>query len=394
MSRPWIALVLTAVFSPATAAAERHVRNSAELGAVVGSARPGDRIRIAPGNYSGYFSFSGLRGTAQNPIVITAADPDRPPRISGDRSGVRFSSVSHLELGDLVLTGTRGNALNIDDGGDPDKPSRFITLRNLRISDVGPQGNVDAIKLSGVDDVRVSGCVIERWANLGSGIDLVGCHDVLLVGCQFRGGGANAVQAKGGSLNVTIRRCRFEDCGERALNLGGHTDPEAFRPPLSAFPKDGRYELKNVTVEGCVFRGSEAAVALVGVDGAEVRFNTIVRPTHFAFRILQENDGPGFVPCRFGVIENNLIVFRSQHWRDGGVNVGPKTDPRSFRFARNLWYCEDRPAASKPSLPVPERDGIVGQDPLFRDPSRHDFAVKPGSPATDRGAHALPDPPD
>jgi hypothetical protein len=217
---------------------------------------------------------------------------------------------------------------------------------------------------------------------------------VLLVGCRFRGGGANAVQAKGGSLNVTIRRCRFEDCGERALNLGGHTDPEAFRPPLSAFPKDGRYELKNVTVEGCVFRGSEAAVALVGVDGAEVRFNTIVRPTHFAFRILQENDGPGFVPCRFGVIENNLIVFRSQHWRDGGVNVGPKTDPRSFRFARNLWYCEDRPAASKPSLPVPERDGIVGQDPLFRDPSRHDFAVKPGSPATDRGAHALPDPPD
>jgi hypothetical protein len=386
------ALAAVLLLGPAAPAADRYVRDSAGLNAAVGSARPGDRILIAPGNYTGNFSFGGLHGTAQNPIVITAADPDRPPRLVGKQICLKLSGVSHLELSGLVLTGSRENALNIDDGGNVEKPSRFVTLRNLRVTDVGPKGNVDAIKLSGVDDVVVSGCVVERWGSGGSGIDMVGCHDVTVVNCQFRGGGANAVQAKGGSLNVTIRRCRFEDCGERALNLGGVTDPEAFRPPLTAFPEDERYEVKNVTVEGCTFVGGEAAIAFVGVDGATVRFNTIVRPSLFAFRILQENDRRGFLPCRYGVIENNLIVFRSEKWEDGGVNIGPKTEPRSFRFARNFWYCEDRPALSKPTLPVPERDGLVGQDPLFRDAAQKDFAVKPESPAAARGAHALPEP--
>jgi hypothetical protein len=55
-----------------------------------------------------------------------------------------------------------------------------------------------------------------------------------------------------------------------------------------------------------------------------------------------------------------------------------------------LWYCQDRLDRSQPKLPVPEKDGIVGKDPLFRDPVKKDFAVGPGSPAAGIGAHALP----
>ncbi len=391
MSRFSLASVCVLVLAPVALSADRYVGDSASLNRVVASARPGDRILIAPGNYTGNFFFVNLRGTADSPIVITASDPKRPPRLVGKNICLQFSGVSHLELSGLVLTGSRDNALNIDDGGKPDKPSHHVTLRNLRVTDVGPKGNVDGMKLSGLDDLLIVGCTVERWGSAGSAIDLVGCHNVVVTGCEFRGGGANAVQAKGGSLNVAVTRCRFEDCGDRALNLGGVTDDESFRPPLDAFPEDERYELKNVKVEGCTFVGGEAAVALVGVDGAIVRYNTIVRPTLFAFRILQENNKKGFVPCRYGVIENNLIVFQSAKWEDGGVNIGPKTDPRSFRFARNLWYCEDSPEKSKPTLPVMEKDGIVGKDPLFRDPAKKDYGVRPDSPAAARGAHALPD---
>jgi hypothetical protein len=200
------------------------------------------------------------------------------------------------------------------------------------------------------------------------------------------------VQAKGGSAEITIRSCRFEEAGERGVNLGGSTGDGVFRPRLSAFPENGRYEAKDIRVEGCTFVRGGAAVAFVGVDGAVVRYNTIYRPGRYAVRILQEKTDTGFVPCRNGVFESNVVVFRSDAWVTGGVNVGPSTAPETFRFAGNLWYCEDRPDRSEPRLPTAETGGVVGKDPRFIDPAKGDFGVGPDSPARGRGAHALPAP--
>ena len=84
------------------------------------------------------------------------------------------------------------------------------------------------------------------------------------------------------------------------------------------------------------------------------------------------------------------MVFRSGEWVSGGVNVGPNTEPKSFTFAANLWYCEDRPGRSEARPPTEEKDGVTGKDPKFIDPAKGDFKVGPDSPARDRGAHALP----
>src|SRR6185312_6655030 len=159
-----------------------------------------------------------------------------------------------------------GNGLNIDDGGRAGTPSHHVTLRNLRVADVGPRGNVDGIKLSGLDDFRVVNCTVERWRSDGSAIDMVGCHRGVVSGCAFKGGGSNGVQIKGGSADVTVRGCRFEDCGERAVNAGGGTDKPFFRPPLETQPAGKRYEATNLTIEGCTFVGGEAAVAVAGAD--------------------------------------------------------------------------------------------------------------------------------
>jgi hypothetical protein len=143
--------------------------------------------------------------------------------------------------------------------------------------------------------------------------------------------------------------------------VGGSTGLEFFRPPLA--PTGEFAEARAIRVEGNTFVGGGCAIAFVGVDGAIVRFNTIERPTRWALRILQENRAAGFVACRNGEFSDNLIVFDSGHWSEGGVNIGPSTAPATFKFARNWWYCSDRPDRSTPQLPTPESRGVYGRDP-------------------------------
>ena len=330
---------------------ETQVASVKELRAAVAAARPGSTIRIAAGEYEGGLYFSDLRGESGRPIMLAAADPEKPPLFRGGANGIHLSKVEHVELRDLDFANARANGVSVDAGGARDAPSRHVVLRNLSIRDVGLRGNEDGIKLSGVDDFLVADCTVERWGAGGSGIDMVGCHRGVVEGCRFAhdGSGGNGVQAKGGSSKITIRANRFDRAGQRAVNLGGSTGAEWFRPALGEPPFA---EASELTVEGNTIHGSDAAVAFVGVDGALVRFNTIHAPARWAIRILQETTAAGFVPCRNGEFSRNLVAFQSSRWSEGGVNVGPGTEPASFRFADNWWYCVDTPERSRPRLPV------------------------------------------
>jgi hypothetical protein len=352
----------------------------------VASAEPGTRILLQPGVYDGGNYFSNVRGEEGRPVVIAAADPAQKPVIRGGTEGLHFSGVAYLELRDLVVEGAAQNGINIDDGGTFDTPSHHVTLSGLVVRNVGTTGNQDGIKLSGLRDFAVTGCIVTTWGAGGSAIDMVGCHDGVISGSFFRHTPGlttgTGVQMKGGTTGIIVRDNRFEYAAARAVQIGGSTGLEFFRPQ----PPAG-YEAANVTVEGNVIVGSQAAVTFVGVDGAVARFNTIYRPERWVIRILQETTAPGFVPSRNGVFTDNIVVFRAGELSTA-VNVGANTAPQTFRFAGNWWYCENDPARSTPALPVPEEGGTYGTDPQFVDPAAGDLHLRPGSPAAGVGAYA------
>ena len=297
----------------------------------VEQAKPGTTILIAPGTYQGGLHFNGLQGERGKPIILAAADMTKQPIFQGNNSCFHLTDPAFVELHNLILTDASGNGINIDDGASYETPAHHVVLRGLTVRDVGPTGNRDGIKLSGLDNFRVENCIFERWGDSGSAIDMVGCHEGVVSDCTFRyrsDVAANGVQTKGGSRDIVIQRCRFENAGSRSVNIGGSTGLEFFRPKV-----DG-YEAKDITVEDCTFIGSSAPICFVGVDGATVRYNTIYRPERYVVRILQESQGSQFIPCRNGVFSNNLIAFRSDETL-GTTNIGGGTAPDTFKFTHN-----------------------------------------------------------
>jgi hypothetical protein len=329
------------------------VNDAASLQKLLPTLKAGTVLQLAPGEYPG-----GLTVRDVSNLTVEALDPDHPPLFEGGRNAWQFSNCTGLTLRHLRTRGQTGNGFNLDDGGVRDRPMTNVTLEHLDVSDVGPKGNFDGIKCSGLEDVSIRDCTISGWG--GQAIDLVGCHRVTITGCRFTGkpgfSQTSGPQVKGGSEDVIIQKCHFENAGQRPVNAGGSTGLAYFRPP------GAKYEARRVTIRDNVIVGSPCACAFTGVDGARFAGNTVLFPEKWIFRILQETTADGFVPCRNVVIEDNSIVFRRAQVATE-INIGPNTDAQTFQFARNRWFAEDRPERSRPTLPTDEQDGTYGKDP-------------------------------
>lgn len=351
--RHWIFHVLLACilgFCSYLGAAEVRVADSAALRRAIGQLVPGTTLLLAPGVYEGDVFVYSVAGTEQAPIVIQGADPNDPPVFRRGGTALHLSDCRYMTLRNLRVEGFPGNGINVDDGSTFATPSHHIVLENLTILETGPKGNHDALKMSGVDDFTVRRCHFEAWG--GSGIDMVGCHRGVVEDCTFVGRAGfsqdNGVQLKGGTQDVLVQSCLFTNAGQRAINLGGSTGLQFFRPNVQDF------EAKNITIAGNRFIGSAAPVAWVTANGGHVHHNTIVLPDKWVLRILQETSDPRFKPCHSGLFEHNLIFFDSRV--QIFVNVGPRTAPETFVFRHNVWC--DTEGARVPSLPVPETDGV------------------------------------
>ncbi len=334
------------------------VRDDAQLQAALATLRPGSVVRLAPGIYQPGRFVENAHGTAGQPIVIEGLDPRQPPLFEGGSQAWHFSRASHLILRWLHCRGQRNNGLNLDDGGHFETPGHHLLLENLLVEDTGPQGNFDAIKCSGLDDFKISRCRISGWG--GQAIDFVGCHRAEIARCSITGKPGfsqhTGPQFKGGSADVWLHHCRLENAGGRPIQAGGSTGTAFFRP------SDASFEAASIRIEDNTILGGECAVAFTGVREASFTGNTIIGPGKWILRILQESRDARFARCGKVEFARNTIVFDRAKIREA-ANIGPDTDPQTFRFTANRWFARDDPARSLLPLPTPEKDGTYGVDP-------------------------------
>ncbi|MCB0386693.1 MAG: hypothetical protein KDD43_14970, partial [Bdellovibrionales bacterium] len=292
----------------------------------------------------------------------------------------------YLVIHDLVFQNSTLNGVNCDDGAEyaNGEANRFVIFRQIEVRNIGSGGNNDGLKLSGLSDFFILYSVIDSVRS-GSGIDCVGCHRGVIAHNLFQNGGANSIQTKGGSSDIDILWNRFENGGQRAINAGGSTGYEYFRPPLQTVMANT--EARRIRILGNTIVGGENAISFVGVVDGLAAHNTIVNPTRWPIRILQETVSGGgyeFLPAQNNVVENNIFYFSSVQV-SSHVNVGGNTSPETFIFRNNLWYAHNSPSSSTPSLPVTETGAVIGQNPLFLNLSGGDLHLSPDSPARGRG---------
>jgi len=378
----WSWVVFLAVLGAPVPGGEIAAGDAGELRNALRRVQPGDTITLAAGKYGNGLWISKISGTKKKPIIITGSDRRNLPLFSGGTEALHLSDCNYVVLRNIRVSGCSGNGINADDGGSFHTPSNGLVFDNITIEDIGPIGNRDALKLSGLDNFTVRNCKLSGWG--GSAIDMVGCHDGVIEKCELVGkkgfSQSSGIQAKGGSENILIKRNFFKNAGDRAINLGGSTGLKFFRPKLQ------NYEARAVTVAGNHFIGSMAPIAYVTSVDCAVRRNTFIYPAKWVMRILQEQPTDRFKPCQNSSFENNLVVFDKRVRTF--VNIGSNTKPETFTFRQNAWFCAD--AARRPSLPSKEIKGVYQIDPKLDNPETPAMKIKSMDPRLrDVGAHAF-----
>jgi hypothetical protein len=338
----------------------------------------GDTIFVEGGIYSGGDFISNLHGIDSNWICIIS-DTNNPAIFKGGNFAFMMSDVSHIKISGFVMDGQTQNGVNIDDGGSYDTPTVHILIEHCKWLKMDATGNNDELKMSGVDSFTVRKCIFQNGSAGGSLVDMVGCHNGVFEDNRFENGGSNSIQAKGGSQNIRIQRNMFINGGQRAINIGGATGKQYFRPLNADF------EAQFVGVHSNIFIGSMAPIAFVGAVRCEVVNNTFIEPERWMVRILQENSESGMQITGKNKFTNNICYFSNMADNEKCINIGAGTAPKTFIFSNNLWYNKENSNWAGPNTAVQHFGQYLNINPKFKDLGNNIYSLIEDSPAIGSG---------
>ncbi len=358
MNKPWIwqllSVAVVAHFCVGSACATQHLINPGQdWQRLAADLKPGDQIILMPGHHRPA-TLDRLTGSRRSPIIIRGLDPKRPSIIDASRYGLVLHQPQHVMIENLTITGATISGLVIDDLDTttvrhPNEPepatagepwSANLLLRDLSVTNTGPEGKRHAVLLSGLRDVRIYNVHIEGWG--GSAFEVIGCHGVSLESCRFIAKDdhtqLNGIRVRAGSQRVNIIKSHFEGIAEAVVVLGGMSKLPEFRPSLAPDAASGtRYEARFVQIQRCTFVGGAYPIVLAHCDDSLMRNNTFIRPRHAILYTTTAHTDRRIGSTRRAIFGGNLVVWEPGDLRQLVV-VAAADDAESFVFQESLWW--------------------------------------------------------
>ncbi len=133
-------------FIPLTAHAQVHKANPSTYKSSLARLKSGDRLELAAGTYSGGLSLNGLRGTVDEPIVISGPAKGAPAlfHARGGHDTVEVFGCCHVVVRNLELDG-KGLAVNGVNARSSGGQVHDITIENLIIKNHGTNQQIVGI---------------------------------------------------------------------------------------------------------------------------------------------------------------------------------------------------------------------------------------------------------
>lgn len=362
----WSAALLTVTMP--VYAEEISVNSADALRNALKNAQPGQTIVLQPGTYEGAFGVrAGIEGTADQPIIITAAEGPGTATLDGAGANItmRFTGTSHIIMRDLAITGGGYHGVFFDQG------THDVTLENNRIHDntrVQPMDSHAEVKGSGGNDetrprrITLRGNTIFHTQSLPGGnfqgIDCNRCDDFHIVGNHIH------------SINQPTRRI------------------------YSYYDQGACIQMKTRS-RGTIIEGNHIENCYIGIvyggEGAEspehiggiVRNNVIVNNENIGLVIANVDDGKVFNNTFYGNYRDVLLGSDRAHHR-------PRND---VIIANNVMERPVEELVFKGA--VLNNNVLVADNTVFVNPERGDFRLLPGAVALiDQGMALGEDMPD
>lgn len=357
--------------------------------------RPGDEIILLPGEHQPGL-LDHLHGTSDEPITIRGIDPKRPPVIKAERYGIRLRNATHVNIQNVVIQEAKVSGLHVTSESAAKRTPvvekcQSISIRDVVIRRTGREGVRHGLWLVDLEDVEIENVTIDGWS--GAGMEIHGCRRVHINDCQLTGRDEFSehfgLRLRGGTNQVWVKDCAFEDAGEIVLAIGWRTGVEDFYPPLEPSPtervleRNKRFEVDQVQVRQCVVQGGTCAAAFKHAGTVQFRSNTIHRPRLTVFAFDAPHDDPRLADNKKVIIGSNLIV-----WQPGDVQhlamFGASAKPDGIRLERNLWWSESLEEQLDKLGPMPGKNPAVQITDV--DPQLNDDLVPTNNAATLYGA--------
>lgn len=354
----------------------------------VNQLQPGDRLLIREGVYKEYVSFKKT-GDRENPIIVSVFQGEEAV-LDGDGVGWKYGFNFEFGVSFVTLSG--------------------LKVKNFEGYGVALWGENRSVQLK---DLEALGC--------GAGLHIISAMDLEIEGCNFHNNSGTGFAVSPGPLNIArIVRTRSSyndgpelpdgfalDSGEDIVidkcvaeyNAGSGFSCLTSKTAISASVarNNGRYGI-NCTGEGfklvnCIIDSSGMAGVALHDGGAYELYNnlTINCGLKGDYGLLAAPEA-GFSPARVSLVNNifaynyggvhfcsSAVLEKEEHniyWSraDAEISISNRRYSRS-EINDGVWFKETGRGGHSFCV-----------DPLFVDPSCHDFRLAKNSPAIDRGA--------